>query len=79
MGQSTPINRELALLDVGLVIAGAARDGSRIAPHHEASLIVKRHPHYEMTQGEVCDAIVKLSAQRGLQVSDERQTGEGLG
>jgi hypothetical protein len=67
MGQFTPINRQLALIDVGLVIASAARDRHRIAARHEASLMVKRHPDCGMTEDEICAAIIELATQRGLQ------------
>ena len=41
MEQSTPVNRHLAMLDIGLIIAGAAADRRTIKLRSEAMLVTK--------------------------------------
>ena len=66
MGQSTPINKELALLDASLVIVGAVQHRRTIAASHEAKLIIKRHPDCNLTEEEVAAVIVQMARERGL-------------
>ena len=54
------------MLDIGLIITGAAADRRTIKLRSEAMLITKRHPNAGMTEDEISAAIALLAAEKGL-------------
>jgi len=71
MGQSPPINRTLAQIEVDLVLAGAARDQQPIMAPYEANLIARRLPDCGMTAEEIAREIMARATERGLRVADQ--------
>jgi len=66
MGQSTPINRTLVLMEADVVIAGFAREHRPLNARYEAKLILKHHPDSGVTEEELAATIAAMAKERGL-------------
>lgn len=57
MGQSTPINRDMAFTDATLAIAAARQAGIPVIPEVEAERILRAYPNSGVTEAELAQWI----------------------